>query len=303
VVRGLFKNTSAVTRWGNPDYLVSKVFGSNSTSTIYNGTIVHHCERTCQPTGQEFSREKPYDETIRGILSGDSTETIVFPPASRSKRLRNQPLEGVFNRLVDQELDLPRIGSNFANGVASTVLTQMFIGAATPNSSVPTIGTGWHGDICNNWIVQIAGVKRWIMVDPKYSIYMRPTMLTGKTAIVGGACSLMDETLPYFPHYSVDLHPGDFLYNPEWYWHSIENLPTEDVYSFGLVSRQCDILRNFKSNSIFTSMILLNHAFAGIYDPEARQRVWSAITGKTLMKPESAVFVEKAQESGGYAPK
>jgi len=300
VVRGLFKSSPAVQKWSNPDYLISNVFGSNETSTIYNGTIAHQCERPCERVNQSYSREKAYDETIRGILNGDSLETIVFPPASRSKRLRNQQLEGVFNRIVDQELDLQRIGGSFVNGVAATVLTQMFIGASTPNSSVPIIGTGWHGDVCNNFIVQITGIKRWIMVDPKYSIYMRPVMLTGKTAIVGGECSLMDETLPHFPHYSVDLHPGDFLYNPEWYWHSIENLPTEDPYSFGLVSRQCHIIRNFKSNSIFTSMILINHALAGIYDPEARQRIWSAITGKTLMKPESAVFVEKTQESGGY---
>jgi len=128
---------------------------------------------------------------------------------------------------------------------------------------------------------------------------MRPTMNNGKTAIAGGHFTLTTENLPHFQHYVVDLHPGDFLYNPEWYWHSIENQPVSP-YSFGLVSRQCNVARNFKSNSIFTTVILLNHFIAGIYDPEARQRVWSAITGSTLMRPEDAVVVPKDRESGGY---
>jgi len=137
----------------------------------------------------------------------------------------------------------------------------------------------------------------------KYSIYMRPVMQRGKTAIVGSHISLIQETLPYFPHYSVDLHPGDFLYNPEWYWHAVENVPGEGPYSFGVVSRQCHVLRNFRQNSIFTSMVLINHAIAAIWDVEARQRFWSAITGKSLMKAESAVSVPKDMESGGYVPK
>jgi hypothetical protein len=302
VVRGLFSTTSAIQRWSDAEYLIGKVFGQNETSVIYNGTLAHTYERVC-PNGRHFttgfSREYPFDQALRGIMSGSSTETIVFPPASRSKRVRNAPLEQVFNRLVDEDLELHRIGGTFATGISNTALTQMFIGGYAENSEAPIIGTGWHCDICNNFVVQITGVKRWIMVDPVYSLYMRPTMNNGKTAIAGGHISVTEQNLPYFPHHVVDLHPGDFLYNPEWYWHSIEN-QANGPFSFGLVSRQCHIKRNFKSNSIFTTMILLNHFVAGIYDPEARQRVWSALTGSSLMKPEEGVVVPKDRESGGY---
>jgi len=301
VVRGLFTNTSALQKWINADYLISHVFGSNETSVIRNGTIQHHVDRACRvhPLDYPFSSEKPFDEVMRGIEQGNSLETIVFPPASRSKRIRNAPLEAVFNRMVEEELDLKRIGGTFAAGISSTVLTQMFIGAYTPpNQSIP-VGSGWHCDICNNFVVQIAGVKRWIMVDPIYSIYMRPTMIRGKTAIAGGHGSISSETLPHIPHYSVDLYPGDFLYNPEWYWHTIENQAV-GPYSFGLVSRQCHMARNFKSNTLFTSLIVLNHAIAAIYDPEARQRMIAFLTASSLMKPEEGVNVKGKQDSGGY---
>jgi hypothetical protein len=303
VVRGLFRDTPAISLWQDPDYLINKAFFSNDTSVIQNGTIVNHYARICnggEKLSGDFSKEQPFDATLKRILSGQSLETVVFPPASRSQRLRNAPLEVAWNKIIDQDLDLKRIGGTFAEGVSKTVLTQMFLGGGVPeNSSTPTIGTGWHCDICNNFVVQVSGVKRWIMVDPIYSIYMRPTMRNGKTAVVGAHDSAATETIPYFPHYVVDLHPGDFLYNPEFYWHSIENHAV-GPYSFGLVSRQCHLARNFKSSGIFTSLMILNHFVAGIYDPEARQRVWSAISGKSLMKPEEGIKVPTNLNSGGY---
>jgi len=269
---------------------------------IQNGTVAYAYVRTCDnKTFQtEYSKEQRFDETLRRIMTQESTETVVFPPASRSKRYRNAPLESAFNKMVDRELDLRRIGGDFARGTQSTVLTQMFLGGGVPeNSSTPVIGTGWHCDICNNFVVEISGVKRWIMVDPKYSAYMRPTMTNGKTAIAGGHISAATENLPYLPRHVIDLYPGDFMYNPEWYWHSIENQPSEP-FAFGLVSRQCHMRRNFRGNSIFTSLILLNHAVAALYDPEARQRTYAVLTGSTLMHPDEAVVVPKHAESGGY---
>jgi len=285
-------------KWRDPDYF-SRIFGANETSVIQNGTIAATYERVCvTPADTSFSREQAFNETLKSIQAG-STETIVFPPASRSKRFRNPPLEAAFNELVEHDLELPRIGGDFSQGAKSTVLTQVFLGGSARNPTDPVIGTGWHCDICNNFIVQISGTKRWIMVDSIYSGYMRPTMNTGKTAIAGGHISLRDN-LPYLPHHVIDLQPGDFLYNPEWYWHSIENINNGDPYAFGLVSRQCHFARNFRKNTIFTTLILVNHAVAATYDPEARQRFLSAIFGTTLMRPEDAVHVAGKAESGGY---
>jgi len=304
IVRGLFADSPALQKWVDADYLINNAFGSYNTSVIHNGTIVKHYEMVCgeeEPT-ETFSEDKPFDSTIRRIMKG-STETIVYPPASRSKRVREMELEKKWNELVKQDLDLTRIGPMFADQARSTVLTQMFLGGGVDisrKSNVPIIGTGWHGDVCNNFVVQISGVKKWIMVDPKYSKYMRPSMRNGKTAIVGGHISIEEETMPYFPRHEFVLNPGDFLYNPEWYWHSIQNHPV-GPYAFGLVSRQCHILRNLKQASVFTGMVTANHIYAAIFDVEARMRIWALFSGESLMQPEKAINVDaKLEARNGY---
>ena len=304
IVRGLFADSPAMKKWVDADYLISKTFGSNLTSVIHNGTIIKHYEMVCgdEEQAETFSEYKPFDQAIRRIMTG-STETIVYPPASRSKRVREKQLEEKWNAMVKEDLDLGRIGPMFAGNARSTVLTQMFLGGGVDISgktTVPVIGTGWHGDVCNNFVVQISGVKKWIMVDPKYSKYMRPTMRNGKTAIVGGHLSIEEETMPHFPHHEFLLHPGDFLYNPEWYWHSIQNLPT-GPFAFGLVSRQCHVIRNLKQASVFTSMVTANHIFSAIFDVEARMRLWALLSGESLMQPEKALNVDTTIEAkNGY---
>jgi len=290
VVRGLFANATSSSKWRDPEYLINSGFFRNNTSVVINGTV--YFNRVCNPEIPEFSVEKPFDETVRRIAQG-SLETIVFPPASRSKRFRNAAVEEAWNRLVDTDIDLSRIGGFFKVGSKGTALTQMFIGGASTEKDL--IGTGWHCDICNNFVVQTAGTKRWIMAHPKYSKYLRPTIGGGKTAIVGGHYSLAKDNLPYFPHKVVDLQPGDMLYNPEFYWHSIENYGEGII--MGLVSRECHVFRNFNMNPLFTSLILSNHAIASIYDPEARLRLFSAIFGTSMMKPEEAVHVTVDEEA------
>jgi len=303
IVRGLFADSPALTNWRNPDYLIGKTFGSNLTSVIHNGTIVKHYEMVCgkEEEGETFSEYKPFDQTIRRIMAG-STETIVYPPASRSKRVRDKELEIKWNEMVKNDVDLARIGPMFQEGARSTVLTQMFLGGGVdtsdPSKAVPAIGTGWHGDVCNNFVVQISGEKKWIMVDSKYSMYMRPTMRGGKTAIVGGHLSIEEDTMPYFPHHVFTLNPGDFLYNPEWYWHSIQNHEV-GPYAFGLISRQCHIKRNLKQAALFTALVVVNHAKAVLFDVEARMRVWALLSGESLMQPEKGVNVDASNEAKG----
>jgi len=50
-------------------------------------------------------------------------------------------------------------------------------------------------------------------------------------------------------------------------------------------------------NSMFTSLILINHAIASIYDHEARVRLMSAVFGISMMKPEEGKNIAKDAES------
>ena len=80
IVRGLFGNASALTKWSNPDYLIDHTFHSSLTSVIHNGTIIKHYERICGKEEGTFSEYKPFDETIRRIAEESSTVSdYIFP--------------------------------------------------------------------------------------------------------------------------------------------------------------------------------------------------------------------------------
>lgn len=149
IVRGLFADAPALSKWTSPEYL-AQTFQNSSVSVIHNGTIVKHYELVCAEEEQgeaSFSEYKPFVETLHRIASQGSTETIVYPPASRSKRIRDKEVEERWNDMVKADVDLTRIGGGiFEEGARSTVLTQMFLGggvAPSKAASVPVIGTGW----------------------------------------------------------------------------------------------------------------------------------------------------------------
>lgn len=302
IVRGLFLDSNAVSNWNDSNYLVDNIFHANLTSVISDSKISAHYDRICSDDKTEgaFSEYKPFDEIINSIKKG-SIDTVVFPPASRSQRVRNIPLEDTFNKFVDKDLDLNRIGGTFeGGGINTTVLTQMFLGGGNSFDDKSKIfGTGWHGDICNNFVVQITGVKKWLMVDTKYVKYLRPTMRNGKTAIVGAHISFETETMPYIPHHIFELYPGDMLYVPEFYYHSIHNSDVKP-YAIGLISRQCNIRRNLRASIAFTSLILINHIVAGIFDKEARVRLLGAIFGKSLMSKDTYYASKQMSSNDGY---
>jgi hypothetical protein len=148
------------------------------------------------------------------------------------------------------------------------------------------VGSGWHCDMCNNFVVQVAGFKEWTFVDPIYSKYMRPTMRTGKGAISGADRSIVFDTVPYLPKQRVMLEAGDFLFNPDWHWHQVVN-PRGTGFTMGVVSRECHFDRCLKKNGVFTGLILGQHLVLATHDPEARQRLISGLTGKSLMVNET----------------
>jgi len=259
--------------------------GSYETNTVQNGSQLDYHKVNCHIKKiTEWAKQEPFDKVMQELEDPNSLKTIVFPPASRSKRVRDKEMEEVFNALVTKDLDLPRIGGGFSSGVKNTVLTQLFAGNGVEGES---IGSGWHCDMCNNFVVQVQGQKLWTFVEAAYSKYMRPTMQNGKTAISGADRSITTDTIPFLPKQYALLKEGDFLFNPDWLWHSVLN-PPNTGFTMGLVSRECHFLRVVKAQPIFTSIILLNHLVAGVTDPEARMRLWSAITGKSLMVNNTA---------------
>jgi len=284
--------------------------------------------------GQAVDDVRAYDPSAERVA-----KTLVIPPASRSDRVADPKLDAALAKIVDRDLDLPRIGEHISltttnttedhhdhdaergargsgsrhacpeglnsvdfifrvpflrlnvgdlvaggswtKGIANSALLQLWVGAGDDGA---TQGTGLHCDICNNFIVQLDGSKIWEFIHPKYSALLRPTMKRGKTAISGSDISTKLEVLPFIPRMEATIHKGDFMYNPDWYWHTVRNAPG---FAMAVVARECNVTNFVKGNQVFSGLILTNHVAAGLFggDNYALKRLKASVFGKSLMVP------------------
>jgi len=286
VVRGMFKNSTAVETW-SPEFLMN-LFKDLKVNILPNATVRRSPDLYCVE-GDPGKNNRPavylpFNESVQRMLTDPTTvEGIILPPASRSQRVRHQgvkdELESNWEGAVMRDLGLDRLNGPFnwyrdQVGKKSTVLTQLF--AAVTKPGISQSGTWWHCDVCNNFIVNVAGTKRWKFLDPRESVYIRP-VIPHRLSAIAGASDNIDDVLPYiYEKYTVDLNPGDFLYNPELYWHVVENA---EGWSLGVVTRECHFWRNLNMNPLMATTILMNHLVEAISSPEARTRLWGFIRG------------------------
>lgn len=274
VVRGFYKDSPALRKW-NPEY-VSNLLGPYDVTVMQNSTLGKDHDLNCHEPWTEgvvFSQLETFEEAMADIKSGTTQKTIVLPPASRSERNFNTSLQTTFNEMLG-DIDLKALGGAWYRGLANSALVQFWAGFGRGENQ----GTGWHADICNNFIVQVQGTKNWTFVHPRDSKFMRPTMKRGKTAISGVDMSIIEETLPYLTRKFVTIQPGDMMYNPDFYWHQVKNNPG---FTMAVVARECNISASFAANPLFTTMIGLNHVRAAVGggDSYARKRLVSILPG------------------------
>lgn len=131
--------------------------------------------------------------------------------------------------------------------VNSTNVTHMFMGGKDT-------GTTLHCSITGNFFYNIKGKKKWYLINPEYSPYLKP--ITSKTGLF--AVSLYDicnanknDYILNIPRYEFVLEPGDMLYNPPWWWHAVIN---KSDYTIGCANRFTDFLVSFKNNPGFSSL-------------------------------------------------
>lgn len=280
VVRGLFADSAAVKTWGESGLAVLDSF---NVTVVPNSTIGKDHFINCGEHKAAHSIDQLFSEAMHEIKQYDPnganvSKTMILPPASRSVRTRNPAFDSAMTRLVDDDLDLTRIGGPWYKGQKNAALTQFFIGAGDVEG---TQGTGWHGDICNNQIVQVFGSKQWLWIHPRHSPLLRPTMMPGKSAISFPDFSIRTEVVPFLPRMEAKLNPGDFLYNPDWYWHRVVNDPG---ISMAVVSRECNVTNLIRGNPIMSSLVITNHVKAALFggDTYAFARLMAALTGSSI---------------------
>ncbi|RYH13552.1 hypothetical protein EON65_35395 [archaeon] len=110
---------------------------------------------------------------------------------------------------------------------------QIFVGRA---------GTGspFHHAGVYNMFYQVHGKKQWWFIDPYDTFLGYPMSVAGKAANALMALwphEYNKEAFPLFqycPVYTAVLNPGDVLFNPPYWWHSIKNI---DETTVGVASR------------------------------------------------------------------
>ena len=99
----------------------------------------------------------------------------------------------------------------------------------------PGSGAAWHWDAGANFVVQLAGVKRWHLAENTVVINPPDRYATTMATIPDRLVGLLPETAkgvaPEDVH-SVDLVPGSVLFVPRGYWHSTECLQESLAVNF-----------------------------------------------------------------------
>ncbi len=185
-----------------------------------------------------------YDEGSleRGWDTG--AKLVQMEVAEFLRRMSDEPLylsnsTELFSRFPDMvdDLELERIRGALipkAEGWDELVSTNVFI-------SAKGVYTSMHHAPGGNFFLQVAGRKRWFLIDPKWTAYVHP--VAGRpfqycnSAFAGFQARArmgVDNPLARLPHSVVTLEPGDLLYNAPWWWHEIQNL---DDFTVGCAVR------------------------------------------------------------------
>ncbi len=140
------------------------------------------------------------------------------------------------NDLLD-DLEFSQRISPWAYNPYSPYAAQMFLGYGSGDPK-QTTGTMFHCAASANLFVQVRGAKNWLFVNPRYTIFLRPSLGKITPAAKAGVRPL---NVPYM---SVTLRQGDVLLNPPWAWHEIRN---QEGLNIGVATRENHppwILRN-----------------------------------------------------------
>ena len=131
-----------------------------------------------------------------------------------------------------------------------------------------TTGTGWHAEPGHNYFTQVIGKKRWYLMEPKYSSFMLPlrggvvNMQSGSYHVTNTMMLHNESLMKRLPLLYVDTYPGDLLYVPDWFWHTVQNY---EGFNIGCPIRELNITLAVRNNAHYMSIIALNKLMKNIF--------------------------------------
>lgn len=257
VVRGMFANSTAVRRWtSDKEYLINKMghFDIKVARRTVNETQVMN--QTRMSFGTAFS----------DLLSNEDYKGFMFFPFFASKRsdVKVNPINVESNKIVQSDLNLDQIWKGFGNyDTHSSFIGHQFSMARAKKGQVGGTTTfDWHCEPGSNWFVQISGTKEWYLMDTKYSSYMKTNHTgVGIRVLRTSDGPLMRDLHDRLPLEYVKLSPGDLIYNPDWYWHTVRR---DEGISIGVAMREYNFTNMYNLNAAYSTVIAVNHIFKNI---------------------------------------
>jgi hypothetical protein len=203
-----------------------------------------------------------FGDAFRAMYNSEySLQYLFFPVKSRftfngSEAGSLEELHAKCNEITLRDLELHRIWPGFGTKAHTSFFgSQFVIGKSAEGGGLNknTTGSDWHCAIGNNWFIEVAGRKKWYFVEQKYTPYMHP--LKGGMFNMWTGNKQMSVEQTHLPTLTVDLNPGDLLYNPDWMWHKVVNY---GGFSIGMPIRERNLTLAFQNNPYFTSLVLTN---------------------------------------------
>lgn len=153
-------------------------------------------------------------------------------------------------------LEHPELIKDLNFGVIESLTKWKFVCAQIFLGSKIKTGTHYHCARDTNFFYMIRGKKTWTFVDPRNTLLIYPYLTPSngyQDCLVPGFNDDEDwENFPlyrYCPRLRVTLEPGDVLFNPSWWWHSVQNVTEETI---GVSSRWS---HTFKTNNLFSALM------------------------------------------------
>lgn len=240
VVRGLIKDFDCVKKW-NLDYFEEK-FGDIEVLAFTENNVSY--SRTKHTSVSESI-------TIRDICAG----------IKEGKPLYINNISKLFtvNSIAQSDLNLDKIDtiSNVkffpkSQQHKTYFMSQLFLGGKNT-------GTSLHCANNINFFFNIAGVKRWGFISPRYTPLINcQTSARGLFAVCDDDFFSSD-AFSKIPRYETYLQPGDFLFNPAWYWHAVQN---KSDYTIAVANRYIydlfEIMPHIGNNIFFSFLQLFS---------------------------------------------
>jgi len=161
------------------------------------------------------------------------------------------------NEKARKELNLGRmdkiINENFIEKKKeSKFVSQLFLGGKNT-------GTSLHCASNINFFFNIKGEKKWGFIDPKYTEWIDcQTSEKGLFSISSDDYfAITENKYEKIPRYECILRGGDFLFNPTWYWHAVQN---KTDYTIAVANRYTNFneIPTSSNNKFFTFLQLFS---------------------------------------------